>query len=116
MTRSRMATRSGTSAKDGRAYSHRPRGRFTADSGPVELAGVVAGLGIAVMPAFLAGPALESGAVVRLMADYAIPEAGLYIVRPPPAEPVPTKIRALTEIMVERFGGDRNWDGCAAKG
>ena len=49
--------------KDGRRFSHRPRGRFTADSGPVELAGVVAGLGIAAMPAFLAGAALRRGAV-----------------------------------------------------
>ena len=51
--------------REGKAFTHRPRGRFTADSGPAELAGVVAGLGIAVMPAFLAGPAIERGEIVR---------------------------------------------------
>ena len=112
-TRSRMATRSGSSARDGKRFTHRPRGRFTADSGPAELAGVVAGLGIAVMPAFLAGPAIERGEIVTLLEDYEIPEAGLYIVRPPPAEPMPMKIKALTDIMVEKFGSD-DWDGCSA--
>lgn len=97
--------------RDGQSFGLRPRGRFTADSGPVELAAVVAGLGIAVMPAFLAGPALARGEVVRLLADCRIPEAGLYVVRPPPAEPVPMKIRVLTDILVERFGGG-DWDGC----
>ena len=95
--------------RDGKRFTHRPRGRFTADSGPAELAGVVAGLGIAVMPAFLAGPALERGELVRLLDDYEIPEAGLYVVRPPPAEPMPIKIKVLTDIMVEKFGG-ADWD------
>jgi DNA-binding transcriptional LysR family regulator len=99
--------------KDGKLVSHRPRGRFLADSGPAELAGVVAGLGIAMMPAFLAGPALHRGEIVRLLADYETPSGGLYIVRPPPAEPVPNKIKALTDIMVEKFGSS-DWDGCSA--
>ena len=89
----------------------RPRGRFTADSGPAELAGVVAGLGIAAMPAFLAGPAMGRGEIVTLLDDYEMPEAGLYMVRPPPAEPMPMKMKVLTDIMVERFGG-ADWDGC----
>ena len=62
--------------RDGKAFTHRPRGRFTADSGSVELAAVVAGLGIAMLPAFLAAPALARGELVRLLDDYAIPEAG----------------------------------------
>jgi DNA-binding transcriptional LysR family regulator len=96
--------------RDGRRVTHRPRGRFTADSGAAELAGVVAGLGIAVMPAFLAGPALETGELVRLLEDYAIPPAGMYVVRPP-ADPVPMKVKVLTDIMVEKFGTP-GWDGC----
>ena len=71
---------------------------------------MVAGLGIAVMPAFLAGPALERGELVTLLDDYEIPPAGMYVVRPP-AEPVPMKVKVLTEIMVERFGSP-GWDGC----
>ena len=97
--------------RDGRRFSHRPRGRFTADSGPAELAGVVAGLGVAAMPAFLAGPALARGELVSILDDYEIPPAGIYVVRPPPAEPVPLKVKVLTDIMLERFD-DPDWDAC----
>jgi DNA-binding transcriptional LysR family regulator len=97
--------------KDGRTESLRPRGRFTADSGPAELAAVVAGLGIAVMPAFLAGPAVRSGEIVTLLEDYEIPESGMYVMRPPPADPVPNKIKVLTDAMLEHFGRP-DWDGC----
>ncbi len=94
---------------NGRTFTHRPRGRYVADSGPAELAGVVAGLGIAMMPMFLIGAALQRGEVVTVLDEYEPPELGLYVVRPPPAEPVPRKIRVLTEIMVEKFGR-AGWD------
>ena len=98
-----------------RVFTIRPRGRFTADSGTAELAAVVAGLGIAVMPAFLAGPALESGELVMLLDDWQVPESGIYVVRPPPAEPLPMKIKVLTDILIEKFAGD-DWDGCPRAG
>ena len=97
--------------RDGRRFSYRPRGRFTADNGAVELAGVVAGLGVAAMPAFLAGPAIERGEVVTILDDYEIPPAGVYVVRPPPAEPVPMKVKVLTDILLEKFGNP-GWDRC----
>jgi DNA-binding transcriptional LysR family regulator len=101
--------------RDGRTFTHRPRGRYTADSGRAELAGVTAGLGIAMMPIFLAGPAIEGGQVTTLLTDYAIPEAGLYIVRPPPAEPVSNKVRALTDMVLEKFGPNSDWDAYEAR-
>lgn len=97
--------------RDGRKFTHRPRGRFMADNGAAELAGVVAGLGIAAMPNFLAGPALHHGEIVTLLDDYEIPPGGLYVLRPPPADPTPTKIRVLIDILLEKFGND-DWDGC----
>jgi DNA-binding transcriptional LysR family regulator len=101
--------------RDGRRFGYRPRGRFTADSGAAELAGVVAGLGVAAMPAFLAGPAIARGELVVILADYEIPPAGMHIVRPPPAEPVPMKIKVLTEIMLEKFGTP-DWDALPQAG
>jgi len=97
--------------RDGRRSSFRPHGRFTADSGAAELAGVVAGLGIAAMPRFLAGPALARGELVQVLEAYETPQAGLYVVRPPPAEPMPLKVKVLTDIMLEKFG-DPDWDAC----
>jgi DNA-binding transcriptional LysR family regulator len=94
-----------------RRYSLRPRGRFTADSGQAELAGVIAGLGISVMPAFLAGPAIGRGEIVTVLDEYEVPPAGMYVVRPPPAEPMPMKVRVLTDILVEKYGNSQ-WDAC----
>jgi DNA-binding transcriptional LysR family regulator len=97
--------------RQGRSTTFRPRGRFTADSGEAEVAAVRAGLGIAVLPAFLAGPAIRAGELVQILPEYRIPESGLYILRPPPALPVPNKIRLLSELLVAHFG-DARWDGC----
>ena len=95
--------------RDDRRETFRPRGRFTSDSGQAELAAVVAGLGVAVMPEFLVGPAVGRGELVTLLDDYEIPRAGIYVVRPPPAEPVPMKVRVLVDLMVETFG---DWNPC----
>jgi hypothetical protein len=35
----------------------------------------------------------------------------MYVVRPPPAEPLPTKIKVLTEAMLAAFGAP-DWDRC----
>ncbi len=34
-------------------------------------------------------------------------------VRPPPAGPATSKVRALTDLLVERFGGEPYWDAWA---
>jgi DNA-binding transcriptional LysR family regulator len=81
----------------------RPRGRFKADNGEALLAAALAGLGIAALPDFLIDPHVASGALVPVLADYPVPEAGIYVVRPPDAFP-PRKVRVLTEILLEYFG------------
>jgi DNA-binding transcriptional LysR family regulator len=97
-----------------REIAVRPEGRFEADSGDAVLAAVIAGLGVAMLPTFLAGPQIDAGALVPLLLDYPTPEAGLYVVRPPPASHVARKVRALTDLLVERFGGEPYWDACYA--
>jgi len=92
----------------------RPKARVRADIGPALIEAVVAGLGVAVLPTFLAGPRLDTGELVPLLLDYPLPEAGLYVVRPPPAGPMTGKVRALTDILMEHFGGEPTWDACYA--
>ncbi|MEA9554508.1 LysR family transcriptional regulator [Xanthomonas nasturtii] len=81
-----------------------PRGRFKADNGTAIAAAALAGLGIAALPDFLVAEHLASGALVRVMNKYPSPEAGLYVVRAPAAHPA-RKIRVLTDLLIERFGG-----------
>jgi DNA-binding transcriptional LysR family regulator len=80
-----------------------PRARFTADNGAALVPAVLAGLGIAMLPTFLVGEQIAKGELVVLMPDYPMPEAGVYVVRPPGGS-APCKVRALIDIMVEKFG------------
>ena len=96
-------------ALHGRGQDHHraPAGRFKADNGQALVSGALAGLGIAALPDFLIEEHLATGALVPLLVQYPLPEAGLYVVRPPGSHP-PRKVRTLIEIMVERFGAPRS--------
>lgn len=80
-----------------------PQGRFKADNGTALAAAAVAGLGIAALPDFLTEKDLASGALVPVMSRYPLPEAGIFIVRPPGRHPA-RKVRVLTELLIEHFG------------
>ena len=88
----------------GKLIALRPHGRFKADNGEALLAAALAGLGVAALPNFLIEPHLMSGALVPVLINYPPPEAGLFVVRPPGQFP-PRKVRALTDILIEYFGG-----------
>lgn len=81
----------------------RVRGRFKADNGEALAAAALAGLGVAALPDLLIDPHLATGALVQVMVNFPPPEAGIYVIRPPGDFP-PRKVRALIEIMIERFG------------
>jgi DNA-binding transcriptional LysR family regulator len=89
---------------EGKRIAVHPRNtRFTADNGAALVPAALAGIGIALLPNFLINEHLESGALVQVMPDYPMPEAGVYVVRPPGGS-APCKVRVLIDIMVERFG------------
>jgi len=88
---------------DGKVVAVHPQGRFKADNGQALVAGALAGLGVAALPEFLIEEHIASGALVQVLVDYPIPEAGLYVVRPPGRHP-PRKVCVLTEILLEKFG------------
>jgi DNA-binding transcriptional LysR family regulator len=89
---------------EGKRITVHPRNtRFSADNGAALVPAVLAGLGIALMPNFLVNEHLQSGALVEVMPEYPMPEAGVYVVRPPGGS-APCKVRVLIDIMVERFG------------
>jgi DNA-binding transcriptional LysR family regulator len=73
------------------------------DNGVALAAAAVAGLGIAALPDFLTEAHIASGALVSVLVDHPPPEAGLFVLLPPGDFP-PRKVRALIEILVERFG------------
>ncbi len=91
--------------------SVRPHGRFRADNGEALVAAALEGLGVAVLPTFLAGEALGNGALVPLLAPFPMPELGLHVVRPP-GGPAPARLRALIDFLAARFGPEPYWDPC----
>jgi DNA-binding transcriptional LysR family regulator len=89
---------------DGKEITLHPRARFTADNGAALVPAVLAGLGIALLPDFLIADHVASGALNVIMHDYPMPEAGVYVVRPPGGS-APCKVRVLIDILVEKNAG-----------
>ena len=100
---------------DGKVLTIHPRARFTADNGAALVPAVLAGLGIALLPDFLINEHVASGALVPILPDYPMPDAGVYVVRPPGGD-APCKVRVLIDIMVEKFGSKRCEETPAAPG
>lgn len=83
--------------------SVRPHGRFRADNGEALRAAAIAGLGIAALPDFLVEEALAQGALIRLLAAYPMPEAGINLLRPG-GGPATARFLALADFLEEWFG------------
>jgi DNA-binding transcriptional LysR family regulator len=86
-----------------RTVSVNPRGRFKADNGAALATAAAAGLGIAYLPNFLVDAYVASGSLIPVMTRYPVPEAGVFLVRPPGAHPA-RKVRVLSELLIEHFG------------
>jgi len=63
----------------------------------------IRGQGIALIPRFIAAEAIESGALVPILPDYAAPPLALYAIYPPTRH-LSVKVRLFIDFLVERFG------------
>jgi DNA-binding transcriptional LysR family regulator len=85
--------------------------RLRTDNGEMLMAAACAGLGICILPSFIAAPALESGELEPILRDYPLEEGGLHIVMPP-GRATTARVRALVEFLAQRFGPEPSWDPC----
>jgi len=92
-----------------RSISIRPEGRLRSDRGEAILQWAIAGLGITEAPSFMVSDAIESGTLEPVLLDYPTPEHAIHVVRPP-GSPVPGKVRVLIDTVVERLGGQPEWE------
>jgi len=83
--------------------------RLCANNGDVLLAAVLAGLGIALLPTFLCGRELQSGRAMRVLPDYAPPEAAIHAIWPS-SRLLPAKVRRFIDFLAERYGNNPHWD------
>lgn len=85
------------------------RGRLQANNGDVLLNAAISGLGITLAPYFIAGPALAAGQVREILADFPVPELGIYAVLPGNRH-IPHRVRTLLDFLSARFEAGRPWE------
>ena len=84
------------------SFTVHPQGRFKADNAYVLTEAAASGLGVVAMGEMIAGPYVEAGKLVSVMANFRLPDVGIFVVRPP-SQHTPRKVRLLIDLMVERF-------------
>ena len=82
-----------------------------ANNGEMLRAAAAAGLGICLLPSFIAAPAIEDGSLEVILRDYPLEEGALHAVMPP-GRAITARVRALVDFLVARFGPEPAWDPC----
>ncbi len=93
----------------GAEHTIQVNGVMCANNGETLCEAAISGLGIALLPTFIAGPALQNGSLVRVLADYAPPTIHLMLLYPVNRHLSP-KIKRLLTFLYERFGDRPVWD------
>jgi DNA-binding transcriptional LysR family regulator len=86
--------------------------RLRADSGEMLRAAAVAGLGIVVLPSFIAASSVETGELEVILADYPLQEGVALHAVMPPGRATTARVRALIDFLASRFGPEPGWDPC----
>lgn len=74
------------------------RSRINANNGDVLAEAAAQGLGITLQPDFIVASYLDAGRVERILADFAIPELGIYAMLPSNRH-VPHRVRVLMDML-----------------
>ncbi|WP_428408382.1 LysR family transcriptional regulator [Hyphococcus sp.] len=82
---------------------------FSANNAEVLRDAAVKGLGVALLPTFIAGAELQEGRLVTILSDYKAPNIFITLLYPPNRHLSP-RIRALVAFLYERFGDRPYWD------
>lgn len=79
-----------------------PSGPMFTNNGDIVVPLLAAGGGIAVLPDFIAATELASGALVRILTDWSLPQAYLHLLSPP-SRLRPARVRALSDYLVDNL-------------
>jgi DNA-binding transcriptional LysR family regulator len=86
------------------------RGSFRVNSSLTIRDAVLAGLGLGVLPTFIAGPDLRSGALRSVLREYRPFEESALLITYLPGRPPAPKLRAFIDHCAEAFGPTPFWD------
>jgi len=96
-------------ARTGRGANVRPRTVLQVNNGIVQREAAATGLGMAVLPTFIASPAIADGRLLAAQLDASLVEDTVYAVYPPTRH-LSTKVRALVEHLRDAFRDPPYWD------
>jgi DNA-binding transcriptional LysR family regulator len=71
----------------------------------------VEGLGIILLPSFIAYKEIERGALVQILKEYEVPQMDAYAIYPQTRH-LSQRVRAFVDFLVKRFEGTPYWDLC----
>lgn len=83
-------------------------GGFRTNEAGALMIGALAGAGLAMLPRYLVGPALVSGALRQVLGDYALEEMGVYAVYGSRRQQ-PRAVRALLDFLAARLAQRADW-------
>jgi len=92
-----------------RTYAVKITAAFETDDLETVRAAILAGLGIGLLPAHVAGADLQRRELVPVLRTYHPGEGALYLVYLPNRS-LPSRIRVLIDFLVTRFGPTPSWD------
>ena len=82
---------------------------FHSNNGEVLRVAAIGGEGIVAMPSFIVGPSLARGDLVPVLADWRMPELGIYVVFPSRRH-LSAKVRALVEFLAASITDPLPWE------
>jgi len=94
---------------DGRWAAIPVHGRLQTNNGDMLLSAAIAGYGIALLPSFIVGPAVENGDLTCLLNGFPTQDGAIHAVYPP-ARQVSQRIRVFCDFLAERIGKNPYWD------
>ncbi len=92
----------------GKGTARAPRSRLTLNNGEAMRDMAIEGLGLAVLPGFIAGPAIAAGLLERILPRIRprkMPIVALW----PPVAPMPPKLRLFIDHLVAELSRERPW-------
>jgi DNA-binding transcriptional LysR family regulator len=88
--------------------------RLRANNGDLLTAAAEAGLGVLVVPTFIAHTAIERTSLIPILTDFPLSDVGLHLVYTPGRQ-LSQRVRVLADFLAERFGDAPYWDACLTR-
>jgi DNA-binding transcriptional LysR family regulator len=99
---------------NGREIKAKIRPYLKASTGEFLKDAAVEGLGIILLPSFIAYKEIERGALVQILKKYKLPQMDAYAIYPQTRH-LSQRVRAFVDFLVKRFEGTPYWDLCLKK-